>query len=178
MKNLKKIGLIFLLLCITAQPKVTHAYFTTGQTAVKIDDHDALFLIEYKFGHTNYDMYLPAVTERGLTSVSNEEKVGYTLVDSHKVVQTNGTTNGFVLSNVPIVNGMYKLEKGKAYKLWLAVLLTTDTVTPKMDYALQVTKLPFFMGNNPKKLQTLHLNPSELQYYVTKGVELNQTKLK
>jgi len=171
MKNIFLYGLIVVIFIIV--PHTSHAYFTTNQTAVKLNDHTALFVIEYAFGLDKEDLYMPAITERGLSWESTTEKVGYVLTEDQDDSRTNGTVTAVVLSHAPIVNGMYKLEKGKAQKMWLIALLTTNEDELETDYALQVQKLPFYVDTGDTKLQTRQLNPSELQYYVTKEVELN-----
>ena len=157
-------------LCV---PINVSAYFTTNQAAYKIDDTHAVFVLEYKFGHKDNDMYLPMLTERDLLFKNKKrDRVGYTLRTRTGEVTHEGATQGLVLSSAPIVDGMYKLEKGKVHKLWLVVALTTEKDLTASKYALQVEKLPFLMGKDALRLQKLQLNPSELQYYVTPNVKL------
>jgi hypothetical protein len=167
------ISSLALLMLSMSTPCVTEAYFTTNQTATKINDMTALYSIEYAFGLEKRDIYMPVYAERGLLHASSAQKVGYSLREDGKEVTLQGTTIGMAVSKAPIVNGMYKLEKGKAQKMTLYVILTTSSTTLEMDYALQVDKLPFYVDIGKKDLQTQGLNPSELQYYVTKQVELN-----
>jgi len=161
------LGVVVLILTFIT-PQVSQAYFTTAQNAVKINPTTALFTIEYVFGHDDYDLYMPILAERGLMWKGDANKVGYTFRQDDEEVLL-GRAAGMVLSNAPIVNGMYKIEKGTAKKLLFFVLLSTQTDTPEMDYALQVENLPFKMDDKGT-LEQLQLNPSELQYYVTKEV--------
>lgn len=164
---------IFAALLLALLPQVTLGYFTTGQTATKLSNTASLFTIEYAFGLEKNDIYMPIIAERGLAWESEAKKVGYTLRENGEDIMTNGKATGIVLSSAPIVNGMYKLEKGNAHKMTLLVILTTSSTESESDYALQVDKLPFYVDKGDQGLQTLQLNPSELQYYVTKEVELN-----
>lgn len=173
--TLLAVAVVAIVACV---PATTHAYYTTGQTAVKLDDHNALFIIEYTFSNLTNDLYMPTVSKRASASVSIDEKVAYTLTNKDKSVQTEGTALGAVLSGAPIVNGMYKIDKGTAHKLWLAVVVTTPDSSKETNYALQVTQLPYYLDEGKNGLLPLHLNPSELQYYVTKGITLNGTKVK
>ncbi len=164
---------IFAALLLALLPQVTLGYFTTGQTATKLSDTASIFTIKYRFGLPKNDIYMPIMAERGLQWESDAKKVGYSLREDSENIQINGKATGIVLSNAPIVNGMYKLEKGKAYTMQLVVVFTTASNTLETDYALQVDRLPFYVDRGNDGLQTLQLNPSELQYYVTKEVELN-----
>jgi hypothetical protein len=148
------------------------AYFTTNQIASVINEHAAVFAIQYEFGHEKNDIYMPIAVERDLLWENDQKKVGYSLRNDEEVVQ-GGTTAGLVLSSAPIVDGMYKIAKGTVEKMTLFVVLTTPADAHEMDYALQVDALPYFMDRGEDELQRLQLNPSELQYYVTKEIELN-----
>lgn len=150
----------------------TQAYFTTNQIASAINDHAAVFAIQYEFGLEKYDIYMPIGIERNLAWENDEKKVGYTVRNDEEIV-SGGTTAGLVLSSAPIVDGMYKIAKGTVEKMTLFVVLTTPADAHEMDYALQVDALPYFVDRGGDELQKLQLNPSELQYYVTKEVELN-----
>ena len=158
---------------LAALPCATQAYFTTGQTAAPLTSNAALYTIEYAFGHEDYDIYMPVIAERGLLHDSDEEKVGYTLRENGDEVRTEGIAAGLVLSTTPIVDGMYKIAKGTAQKMTLLVLLVTDKDALETDYALQVEKLPYYVDRGGDEPDALELNTSELQYYVTKEVELN-----
>jgi hypothetical protein len=147
----------------------TNAYFTTNQTAIRIDDQHALFAITYKFGSDTEDMYLPALATQDKSGTSsNFDTLTYSFYENGDQVQTTGNSLGIIVSKASFVDGMYKVEKGTAQSFTLVTLLTTEKSTFEEDYALQVTSLPFTLGTLSQKL-----NPTELQYYVTKEVELN-----
>jgi hypothetical protein len=148
------------------------AYFTTNQIASVINKNAAVFAIQYEFGLEKNDIYMPIAVERGLTSQNDEKKVGYTLRNDEKILES-GTAAGLVLSSAPIVDGMYKIAKGTVEKMTLFVVLITPEDAREMDYRLQVDALPYYVDRDEEQLQKLQLNPSELQYYATKEVELN-----
>lgn len=152
-------------------PNTSHAYFTTKQTAHAFTPTTAVFAIEYAFGLNDYDIYMPVLAERAEDGDSN--KINYTLIENDDVVKTKGTTLGMAVAKLPIVDGMYKIEKGTAQKMTLYVVLTTPSDTLEDDYALQVTHLPYFVDKGGKEKVMEYLNPSELQYYLTKEIELN-----
>lgn len=129
-------------------------------------------MIEYKFGLRDYDIYMPIVAQRGLQRDSDEPKVGYSFREDGRILNF-GTSAGIIVSDAPVSDGMYKIEKGTARAMTLFVILDTNEAAPHKYYALQVDKLPYYVDRTEASRQSLQLNPSELQYYVTNEVELN-----
>jgi hypothetical protein len=171
---MKKIYLfLFAFAVFAVQSSTSHAYFTTAQSVVKADEQTAVFAIEYAFGLPKQDIYMPIITERSLAWGSDKHSIGYTLRDGNGMVVTQGDAYGLAVSNAPIVGDMYKIEKGKAEKMTLYIILKTATTTPTGRYALQVDQLPYYVDTGKKDWETQQLNPSELQYYVTEKVKLN-----
>jgi hypothetical protein len=164
---------IFAALLIMSVPQISSAYFTTAQSAQKINEYTAVFAIEYAFGLPKQDMYMPILAERGLAWGSDKQSIGYTLRDGNGAVVTQGDAFGLAVSNAPIVGETYKIEKGKAQKMTLYIILKTATTTPTSRYALQVDQLPFYVDIGKKTFETRQLNPTELKYYVTEAVKLN-----
>lgn len=154
-------------------PTSTEAYFTTHQAASKITENAGIFAIQYVFGLEKHDIYMPIVAERDLPWENDEKKVGYSLTHDESDTTSLGTTTGLVLSTAPIVDGMYKIEKGTSAKMTLFVVLTTQDDAYETDYALQVDALPYYVDYGDEELSKLQLNPSELVYYTTKRIELN-----
>jgi hypothetical protein len=154
-------------------PQTASAYFTTAQSSLMLDKNHALFIVEYAFGLEKHDVYMPGVAKEGLLFENKEKKVGFTIKNEDGVTVTSGKTTAAIISKAPSVDGMYKLEKGKAQKMWLVAILETEKDTPTEKYKLQVESLPFDVDMNTKKDER-KLNPSELQYYVTPAVKLNQ----
>jgi hypothetical protein len=173
MKNIFIVLFVAFSVGVCALPSEASAYLSTGQSSFKLNEHTALFMIEYTFGHEKTDFYLPAVTVRNLPENTQSEKIGFEVVADGRVRTTKGSAYGAVLSSAPVVDGMYKLEKGVAQKLWLVVLYNTASDELETDYALQVTHLPFFADTGASEKDERQLNPSELQYYRTNEVELN-----
>ena len=172
--SMKKISLsVALALAWAVSPAVADAYFTTSQTAVPLNERAAMFLIEYSFGLPDHDLYMPVIAQRGLEWESTQKKLGYTFAENESHVHEHGTAAALVVSDAPIVNGMYKIEKGTAKTMTLLAFLITNPQQHEEDYALQVTRLPYYVDKGAGELEALQLNPSELQYYVTKEIELN-----
>lgn len=152
-------------------PSAADAYETTGQTAKRMSDTTAAYFITYKFGHENHDLYLPVGAVRGQDHGDGMKLLGYEVLEKAEFPAKNGTAVAVVASNAAIENGMYKVPKGYAAEFTLIVLYTTEGEASE-EYAVQVTDLPFFMDDAAHRL-----NPSELQYYVTKAVTLNPSDL-
>lgn len=159
-------------LLLVLLPQSSEAYFTTAQTGTQFGETAAIYTIEYAFGLQKNDIYMPIVAERGLGWKSDAHKLGYT-IHSEDGVSTNGTTAAIVLSNAPIVDGMYKIAKGTAQKMTLLVVFSTTDALSKENYTLQVDQLPYYVDKGETELKVLQLNPSELQYYVSPAVRLN-----
>lgn len=157
-------------------PATAAAYTTTGQRAYEATDTTAIFTIEYAFGHEDYDLYLPALTTRGQSFGNGDTTLGYEIVQDDDFATANGTAYAAILSNVPIVDGMYKVPKGFKASFTLIVLYVTDTDTTPAAYAARVTDLPFSMENADERVEQ-RLNPSELQYYETEEISLNDTSM-
>ena len=166
-------GSLFALALAAVVPLHAEAYFTTAQSASKISDSAALYTIEYAFGLEDYDIYMPIVAERNLAHESEEKKVGYFFTEDTGELKAEGTSAALVLSAAPIVNGMYKIEKGVAQKMTLLAVLAVDDSVEEEDFALQVQRLPYYVDKGGDELVALQLNPSELQYYKTEEIELN-----
>jgi len=156
----------FLIISIfTFSTSNAHAYFTTGQRAMVLDTHTALFLIDYAFGVKNHEVQLPIKASYLSTST---DAVSYAIIDKNGN-QVAGKTVGIVLSKTPITtHQMYATPKGKSGKFTLAVFFTPDTSETPNEFRLQVTNLPFSFDGT----QQLQLNPSELQYYTTKLISI------
>lgn len=144
----------------------THAYFSSNQNAQSLGNGTALFTIDYSFGVGKHAIEMP------ITAQNSEGKdthvVSYSILDNDGAV-VSGKTSGIVLSTAPITSaGMYLIPKGVSKKFTLVVLFTPEIKNPNKQNHLQVTNLPF----NFDGTQQLQLNPSELQYYATKGISL------
>lgn len=159
--------IILLVLCVFFTiPSSTHAYFTTSQKAIPLENGSGLFLIEYAFGMEKHDVTLPifaTTTER-----VQDTEIGYEIrtSDNEKI---SGKTTAIVLSGAEIkTDKMYHIRKGTSQKMLLAVLFTPDKNERGQSYTLNVTHLPFQFDTTQK----LQLNPSELRYYVSPALTL------
>lgn len=166
----KRIFSILFSALIAATPLTGHAYLTTSQRAIEIDETTALFFITYEFGNTTKDFYLPVLAVRDQEHGSEVKSVGFSVFEDGEEATDVGATQAIVLADAPLANGMYRVPAGTANRFTLAVILTTDEDTPETDYTVAMTDLPFYSGD---ELTYMHLNPSELQYYRTPEVELN-----
>jgi len=138
------------------------AYFTTDQSAFRMVDGAALYLIEFKFGHGNYEIRIP-VKANGTTEHSREF-LSYGLYNRHNGLTENAVSAGIVLGDAQIENGEYVIPKGSRKTLTLLVVASSL----ERDTRLQVEYLPFTFDGK----QELQLNPSELEYYTTELVAL------
>ena len=158
--------IIFVSFLIFSIPK-TNAYFTTGQEAVALDNHSALFLIEYSFGMGKRNVHLPVLATNTTTKTANA--VSYIIIDETGK-KIDGKMSGIVFSDALLSNtGMYVTPKGASKKFTLAVVFTPQIYVARKEYRLQVTHLPFNFDGS----QQLQLNPSELKYYTTKLISLD-----
>ena len=139
----------------------THAYFTTKQEAIALDNHSALFMIDYSFGVEKHELHLPFKTNTGTDKISSE--LSYTILDENNT-SVLGKAVGLVLSPALLnTEGMYTVPKNTAKKFSLFVVFIPKIPVEGMQYRLQVTHLPFDFDGT----QQLELNPSELKYYTT-----------
>lgn len=168
MKTTVFLGFFALLL----SPLGASAYETTDQRAIKINETTAIYFIEYKFGHENHDFYMPVLAERDQEHGSEVKSIGFEVLEDGEEPTEIGSTQAIVLSNTPISNGMYKVPKGFSSTFTLAVILTTDEDDFENDYAIRVTDLPFYSGDD---LEYMRLNTSELQHYVTDEIGFNDS---
>ncbi|MFZ2253503.1 MAG: hypothetical protein WAW13_05060 [Minisyncoccia bacterium] len=144
----------------------THAYFTTNQSAMVLNDHTILFLIDYTFGTPTHEVTLPV---KALNSTEKQnDAVSFSVLDKDNAIIA-GKTTSIVLSNAALnAQRMYVTPKSVGKKFTLAVFFTPESYELHKEYRLQVNHLPF----NFDGTQQLQLNPSELVYYTTKFISL------
>jgi len=158
-------------------PSLTHAYFTTDQSALKVNDHTALYTITYKFGFEKRDLYMPITAVRDLSVDSDEFKLGYSLVNNGGATTSVGRITALALTDDPdvtIKDNRYFVPAGSAATFTLVAIVDLDQTeidNHNLNLSLLVTNLPFLMVRKEDNLEILaHLNPSELQYYITPPV--------
>ena len=158
---------------VTAMPQSAAAYKTHDQKAVRINEQTAFYTISYRFGIPQRDFYLPIGAVRDATK-DDGFVLGYEFLEDGKTYTNKGTSAGIVLSDAEVVDGQYFIPAGKFRTFTLFVMLTTDETDPEMDYALHVNSLPFIGIINGERVDQ-KLYPTELQYYLTPEIELNES---
>ena len=167
---------IAVLFSILLTPKSSQAYRTTTQSARALDHTTALFTITYHFGFLNRELYMPIMAKRTNAVSATSTDTLFTLLDQSGSSTPIGLMNGLVLSNATIKDGQYYLPAGKAADFTLVAAVTVPMSSSSANYALKITSLPFTMVDDGTKIAGA-LNPSELKYYVTPKIELNDTRV-
>ena len=182
MKNrlfLSFVALLFLLPAVTSADNSltvrtgdsSDLYKTSAQYAWQINATTTLYAIDYWFGHSNYDLYLPTRGVRDQVWNTNNGRLGFSVMEDGKTLSDAGSALAVVGSNAEITDDeMYKVPKGTKQQFRLFVILTTENDAAEADYAILVTDLPFYRY---EEREYMKLNPSELQYYLTPEVEFN-----
>ena len=169
--NISKLKLYTGFICLTLLlPSFSEAYFTTSQSAIKLNDSTVLFTVSYGFGLKDRDLLMPIYTERTEFSKS-EDTLSYSILNQGTTT-AYGKTVGVVLTkdeDVKVVDGQYFLPAGQSAEFTLISLLTLDEELSDTDLSLLVTHLPFTMVVDEVSHQN-QLNPSELQYYLTPSI--------
>jgi len=169
MKQIIFVGLITAVLVLTPVYE-TLAYQTTSQLAKRLSEESAVFVINYTLGGFNEKTYVPVFALRDVADSLNDTSLVYELLEDGKTPIKAGDTLGIVFADLPIEKGMYVLQPGQRKNFKLMVTLQTNSTTPEADYALHVTKLPFYHGEQWRKNA---LTKPELSYYITPEIELN-----
>lgn len=156
-------------------PGTSNAYFTQAQTQTKLTPITALYTITYSFGLSKNDLYLPLTAERNIMHGESDTKLGYTIREDKKDITNIGDTASFIYSKAEIRDGMYFVPKGTKASFTLVALLRTQEDASRENYLLLVENLPFQVDidGDADTLQARGLNPSELQYYTTDDIYLN-----
>ncbi len=159
---------IIAILAFSFLPHSGEAYFTTDQDAFTVNGKTGIYTIEFKFGHSKHDVYIPVKAIQGGDPVRNA--LSYELIGKDNGL-AKGTAVGIVLSSLPLEDGMYRIPKGKAARFTLLVIYTAQN-NEDADFRAHVTSLPFMFGTDLK----LQLNPSELKYYTTEYLSLQSSQ--
>ncbi|MCB9815633.1 hypothetical protein H6785_03605 [Candidatus Nomurabacteria bacterium] len=166
-------GIVYLILLL---PSTSEAYFTTGQTATRINDETILFTITYQFGFLGRELYMPIMAMRGSHSDSNAPHLEYELINQDGSTSTLGTSYSVALTSdedAVVRDSQYYLPLKKSAEFTLITLLHVPRAeqTKDLDLSLLVTSLPFTMVKDGTPIPA-QLNPSELQYYKTPSILL------
>lgn len=161
-----------LVLSAVLLPAIASAYYTTDQSAVRFSETSALYSITYKFGSPSRDIYMPIVAERD--TATYESSLVYEMLLDGKTYTDAGTAVGIVTSNAKIVDGQYFIPAGHSKTFTLKVVFTTPADIDEADYTVHVTRLPFLMVTEDDTELESELTDSELSYYQTPEIELNE----
>lgn len=158
-------------------PNISQSYFTTDQTATRINNETIIFTVTYKFGFATRELYIPIGAVRGTEATGDSPYIGYKIIgDKEEEPFLGGKTTSLAFTtdkNVTIKDNQYYLPAGKSAKFTLITFLNVPAAEQAMsqDYSLLVSRLPFTMIDDKTTIEA-HLNPSELQYYLTPSVSL------
>lgn len=164
-KSLAALILSTFMFVLAVQPG--HAYETTAKQAFTLDGKTAIFLIEFAFGHENHEIHMPLSARAG--NAETPTSLSYVIYDDEGEA-AKGLTTGIVLSSAPYRKGMYVTPRGHKIPFTLLVAYTPSEDENQNAFRAEVTHLPFSFDG----IQQLKLNPSELQYYTTEFVSLEQ----
>ena len=139
---------------------VTNAYHSTNQQAYTLDNKTSYHVIDFVFGHTNNDIYIPVSATNSTNHTNNALSYEIMNDEGEKV---RGLNYGIVLSDAERRGDFYFIPKGVRKSFSLFVSFTIDERDIGANYTVGATHLPFIFNNT----QQLQLNPGELQYYKT-----------
>lgn len=145
-----------------------HAYRTTDQNAFTLDGRTGIYTIEYSFGHGHYDVYMPSLAQS--RSAVSDTALSYTILDDEDEI-AKGTHTALILSNATYQNGMYIVPKGVRARFTLLIVFTPSDDETESHFRAEVTHLPFRLDETHQKL-----NPSELDYYTSPTLHLEDAK--
>ena len=169
-------SLVVLFGFLLAIPNISFAYFTTGQTATKINENTLLYTVSYKFNFGKNGGRMPIGAVRGLEFGTSSPYVGYDLLQDSETPVTVEESYSVVLSNAKVVDNEYYVPPGQTASFILVALVHlppnfVPESTRDYDLSLQVTSLPFTILSEEKEFKN-QLNPSELQYYLTPEIDI------
>jgi hypothetical protein len=153
-----------LVICTLGIATSAHAYETTSQRALRVNDRTALFFIDYTFGQKDHDLYLPVLATRNQSVETDAPSLGFEVLDQYREHTNAGIAQAIVLSDAAIDGNLYHVPQGFAAGFTLAVVFVAPEGASINDYSIAVTDLPFYQGDEKRHM---YLNPSELQYYKT-----------
>jgi hypothetical protein len=174
--NTSKLKLYTGVICLSLLlPASSQAYFSTAQSATKLNSDTTLFTVTYRFGLQDRELYMPIIARRNGVGENEPFVVKYAILDEGSEIKS-GTTAGIVFTNdkdVEIRNGQYYLPAGKSAEFTLNTILSTKGIEPdtESELSLLVKSLPFTMVDKGEPIPA-KLNPSELKYYRTPAVTI------
>jgi hypothetical protein len=167
MKIKNFVSLAVFAVVLLSVPASTYAYFTTTQSAMRINEDTIMYTVSYRFGSDSYGFLMPIAALQNDTKTNFTNYAEYTLFNGSEESK-NISSNALVFSNAKIENNQYFIPKGESSLFTLVSLVTLPKEAKENldELSLQVTKLPFMLVEGKKEIKN-GLNPSELQYYKT-----------
>lgn len=158
------------LIGLTSLPQGSQAFTVTQTSARQVSDTVALYTIEYVFGARSNDLYLPREAMAGLLHTDQSDRLGYQIIrDLDRPVSFLKTT-GLIVSDAAVKDNLYHIPVGTEATFTLIVRAETAAATRDADYVVQVTSLPYYVG---QAKQRRAVNEVILRNFSTAGVELN-----
>jgi hypothetical protein len=166
--NISSLALVALMLLV---PASSQAYTPYNPQAQAVTPSSGLYSISFNLGHPKQDMYVPLRTQRTEKLDIQNKAVGFNFNTSQGGHSDISTSQAFVLSTAEIVGNMYKVPAGEGRQFTIIALLTLTEADPRAKYGLQITNLPFMIGD-----MTQGLNVHELGNYYTREIGLDAHK--
>ncbi len=143
------------------------AYVSGAKSAEKLNDTYRLYSVDFSWSFAENDLLIPVLATRGLPSTTDKASLGFNLLSENGLRVKTGTSTAFVVANLPIEKGYYRLKAGEVGKFKLLTLHESASSTQPLK--LQVSALPFKFNKNNKETKT-YLHTSELKGYVTTAI--------
>lgn len=166
----KNISALIFATAFLLAPSASEAYTPYDITVISLSEAAALYEISFNLGNQSRDITVPISTQRANSeTATSPSEVGFTFTASEGGDSNAGEATGLVYSNASVIDGMYHVPAGTGASFTLFVILKLEKEDPRAKYGLQVTSLPFGLGD-----QQNGLNIHELSNYKTKQIGLNK----
>lgn len=146
-----------------------HSAAEAAGSATALTTNTGLYTLNYTFTTEDFELSVPVLTER--TDSQTSSRHGYSITTTEDGSKEAGTAYGLMLSNLPIVDGHYRIPKNTQAELQLVVLLRLDTSDPRAKYGLQVQNVPY---TKIKGGETEQINITTTSSYRTNEIGLNK----
>jgi hypothetical protein len=179
---MKKFHLFAVLTIIGAAvftPQSSEAFFTTDQQAIRLNEQQILFTINFRFGFINHGFSLPILAERVGYSAISDERLQYAL-EADGVAVDYGDVTAIVLTDdedAVVADSRYNFVPRRGADFTLMAIVTLPEVAPTTkNLSLHVTHLPFTMTDLENVTESVQLSEAELNTYRTPAVLLGAGK--
>ena len=161
----------FIVLALMVAPYAADAYTSTFQSAIQMNDTQAMYTVEFGFSTHSNDFYIPIQAVQGVPYRSEQDVLGYDVVADRAAPAEDVTTNSIVLSSAEVVDDQfYRIPAGESALFTLVTFVTVPTGLPDAEYLVQITSLPHYVGEDRDRR---FVNNVELRDFITPGIELN-----